>query len=161
MNSLKQDEMTRLGLLGLIPFVASAVALWLSPWLLPQHIALDFHQLALVYGGIIVAYMAGIGAGAMLPPSLNENRSFLPSMLVTLAAFFIILPSGTFFMSLGAAWRHLVIILLLIYLLLRDLSAVEAGALPKWYGALRVRLTFWASASLSLVIGRLFLWGYY
>ena len=165
MRDLKQEEMTRLGLLGLVPFIAGAVALWLSPWLLPRHIALDFHQMALAYGGIIVAYMAGMGAGAMLVSSPgaapDAPRSFLPGMLVTLAAFFFILPPGTFFFSIGAAWRHLVIILLLIYLLLRDLSAVRIGELPGWYGRLRIRLTFWASASLSLIVVRLFLWGYY
>lgn len=147
--------------MGLIPFVAGAAAMWLSPWLMPQHMALDFHQIALAYGGIIVAYMAGMGAGAMLPPSLQETRSFLPSMLATLAALLMILPSGTFIISLGAAWRYLVIIMLLIYLLLRDLSAVQAGGLPGWYGRLRVRLTFWACASLTLIMARLFLWGYY
>ena len=165
MRDLKQEEMTRLGLLGLVPFIAGAVALWLSPWLLPRHIALDFHQMALAYGGIIVAYMAGMGAGAMLVSSPgaapDATRSFLPGMLVTLAAFFFILPPGTFFFSIGAAWRHLVIILLLIYLLLRDLSAVRIGELPGWYGRLRIRLTFWASAALSLIVVRLFLWGYY
>lgn len=161
MRDLKQEEMTRLGLLGLIPFVAGAAALWLSPWILPQHLALDFHQMTLAYGGIIVSYMAGMGAGAMLGPSTGAPRSFLPGMLVTLAAFFFILPPGTFFFSIGAAWRHLVIILLLIYLLLRDLSAVRIGELPGWYGRLRMRLTFWASASLSLIVVRLFLWGYY
>lgn len=165
MRDLKQEEMTRLGVLGLIPFVAGAVALWLSPWILPQHVALDFHQMTLAYGGIIVAYMAGMGAGAMLTShsetASGAPRSFLPGMLVTLAAFFFILPSGTFFFSIGAAWRHLVIILLLIYLLLRDLSAMRIGELPGWYGALRARLTFWACASLSLIVVRLFLWGYY
>lgn len=161
MRDLKQEEMTRLGLLGLVPFIAGAAALWLSPWILPQHIALDFHQMTLAYGGIIVAYMAGMGAGAMLGPSAHATRSFLPGMLVTLAAFFFILPPGTSFFSIGAAWRHLVIILLLIYLLLRDLSAVRIGELPGWYGGLRIRLTFWASAALSLIVVRLFLWGYY
>lgn len=165
MRDLKQEEMTRLGLLGLVPFIAGAAALWLSPWLLPRHVALDFHQMTLAYGGIIVAYMAGMGAGAMLTPppgaAADTPRSFLPGMIVTLAAFFFILPPGTFFFSAGAAWRHLVIILLLIYLLLRDLSAVRIGELPGWYGRLRMRLTFWASASLSLIVVRLFLWGYY
>ena len=169
MTDLKQEEMTRLGLLGLVPFIAGAGALWLSPWIVPQHIALDFHQMALAYGGIIVAYMAGMGAGAMLAPSPGAKsgagpgapRSFLPGMLVALTAFLFILPPGTFFFSIGAAQRHLVIILLLIYLLLRDLAAARIGEAPGWYGRLRIRLTFWASASLSLIVVRLFLWGYY
>ena len=161
MNDPKQEEMTRLGLLGLIPFISGALAVWLAPWLLPTGVALDFHQMTLAYGGIIVASRAGIGAGAMLAPSSPAPRGFLPGMLAALAAFVFILPPGTFFFSIGAAWRHLVIILLLIYLLLRDLSAVRMGETPAWYTPLRIRLTFWACVSLSFIVVRLFLWGYY
>jgi len=161
MRGAQQEEMTRLGLYGLIPFVASAVALWLSPWLLPQYVALDFHQFALVYGGVVAAYLSGAGAGAMLAPKLKQPRGFLPSILVMLAAFFAILPPGTFFLSVGAVWRHLIILLLLIYLLLRDLNNVEAGLAPRWYGVLRTRLTLWAGVSIALIISRLLLWRFY
>ena len=161
METSRQTEMTRLGLLGLTPFVAGAAAVWLSPWALPQHVGLDFHRFALVYGGIIVAYLSGIGAGAMLTPSLRETRSFLPGMIIALAAFVAILPNGTFFFSLGAAQRHGLILLLLIYLLVRDLSAARAGLTPAWYGRLRVRLTLWAGASIGLIILRLVTWGQY
>lgn len=161
MAGMKRMEMTRLGFYGLIPFVAAAVALWLSPFLLPQYIALDFHQLALVYGGVIVAYLSGISAGSILTSNAKHRRRLLPGMLVALAAFFVILPSGTFFMSIGAAWRHFIILLLLIYLLLRDLNSVRAGLLPGWYGALRTRLTLWACFSIALIIGRLLVWGFY
>ena len=161
MEKLRQAEMVRLGYYGLIPFAASAVAMWLSPWLLPQYIALDFHQLALIYGGVIVAYLAGVGAGGQLIALSTSNRSFLPSMLAALAAFFIILPNGVFFLSIGGAWRHLIMILLLIYLLLRDLRSVDLGVLPRWYGALRVRLTLAASTCIALIVVRLFLWGMY
>jgi hypothetical protein len=160
-RDLQQEEMTRLGFYGLTPFVAAAVVLWLSPFVVPLHIALDFHQFALVYGGVIAAYLAGIGAGSMLHPKLNQPRGFLPSMLAALAAVIMILPSGTFIFTIGAAWRHFVILMILIYLLLRDLSAVDAGLLPRWYGELRSRLTFWASVSIALIASRLTLLGYY
>lgn len=160
-QSPQQEEMTRLGFYGLIPFVAGAVALWLSPMILPQHIALDFHQFALVYGGLIVAYLAGVGGGAFLTPKLKSRESFLPGQLITLVAFAAILPSGVFFLSIGAAWRHVIILALLIYLLMRDLNAVNGGALPRWYGTLRTRLTFWAGLSILLIISRLLLWGFY
>jgi len=157
----REAEMTKLGALGLTPFVVSAVSLWLSPWLLPQHIALDFHQFALVYGGIIVAYMAGAGAGANLAPSSKPFGNFLYGQIVTIIAFFTILPSGVFIFILDAAWRHLIILTLLVYLLMRDLAAVSANALPRWYGALRVRLTFLAGVSILLIALRLALWGFY
>ncbi|MHA7871100.1 MAG: DUF3429 family protein [Hyphococcus sp.] len=161
MSRRQKEEMTRLGVYGLIPFAASAAALWMSPWIIPQHIALDFHHLALVYGGIIVAYLAGGGAGAVLAPKAKVTESFLPGQLITLAAFAAILPTGVFFMSIGAAWRHTIILILLIYLLMRDTGAANAGVLPRWYGALRMRLTFWASLSILLIISRLLLWGFY
>lgn len=157
----QQEEMTRLGFLGLAPFAAAAIALWLSPWALPPHIALDFHQIALVYGAAIVAYLAGGGAGATLAPGQKLRDSFLPGQLMTLAAVAAVVPDGVFYLSLGAAWRHVVILILLIYLLLRDLQATNAGLFPKWYGVLRMRLTFWASLALLLIISRLLLWGYY
>ena len=42
MPAPQNEEMTQLGLYGVIPFIVAAVALWLSPLLIPQHIALDF-----------------------------------------------------------------------------------------------------------------------
>lgn len=157
----QEDELTRLGLYGLLPFAVSAAALWLSPYLLPQYIAIDFHQLALVYGGVVAAYLAGAGAGAMLALKPKTGESFLPGLIAALVAVIAILPSGVFFLSIGAAWRQAVILLLFVYLLMRDLSAVSAGLLPRWYGALRMRLTFWAGLFILLIISRLLLWGYY
>ncbi len=157
----QREQMTRLGLYGVIPFIAAAVALWISPVLLPQYIALDFHQLALIYGGVVVVYLSGIEAGALLTIQTKHTRSFLPGMMVTLAAFLVMLPSGTFFFSIGAAWRHLFILALLIYLLLRDLRSVKAGLTPIWYGNLRTRVTLWMSLSIMLIIIRLFVWGFY
>ncbi|MCK5749761.1 MAG: DUF3429 family protein, partial [Oricola sp.] len=153
----QQAEMTQLGYLGLAPFAAAAVALWLSPWLVPGYIALDFHQIALVYGAVIVAYLAGGGAGATLAPGQKLQESFLPGQLMTLAAVAAAIPDGVFYLSLGAVWRHFVILVLLVYLLLRDLQAANAGLFPKWYGKLRMRLTFWASLALLLIMSRLLL----
>lgn len=155
------EEMHQLGFLGLTPFVACAVAMWLSPWLLPVHIALDFHQLALVYGGLIVAYLSGVGAGAMLAPGVKSIRSFLPSQLATLAALIAIVPQGTFFIAIDAVWRHLILLLALIYLLLRDVNGARLGHLAGWYVDLRQRLTFFAAVSIALIAARLALWGYY
>ncbi|WP_425409619.1 DUF3429 family protein [Hyphococcus sp.] len=157
----QQEEMTRLGFYGLTPFIVSAAALWISPFILPLGLALDFHHLALVYGAIIVAYLSGAGAGVTLAPTQKLRESFLPGQLITLTAFVAVIPDGVLFMTLGAAWRHLVILILLIYLLLRDLNATSAGLFPKWYGALRTRLTLWASLSILLIIIRLLTWGYY
>lgn len=157
----QETEMTKLGLYGLTPFVFSAAALWLTPAIIPSRIGLGFHQLALVYGAVIVAYLSGAGAGASLSPAQKKRESFVPGQLIALAAFVAIIPDGAFSLYLGAVWRHVVILALLVYLLMRDLAAVKAGLFPNWYGALRTRLTFWAGLSLLLIISRLVAWGYY
>ena len=161
MKRSQHEDVVRLGFYGLTPFVASAVVLWLSPLVAPQHIALDAHRFTLVYGAIVVSFLAGIGAAASIIANREERSSFLPPIIVTLVAVIAIVPDGTFFYSLGAAWRHLIILLALLYLLMRDMAAVDAGFLPRWYGALRSRLTFWAVLSLALIISRLMLWGFY
>lgn len=162
MSKRSQQELHQLGFLGLTPFVAGAAALWLCPWLLPWHIALDFHQFALAYGGLVTAYIAGAGAGAgaMLSPGAKNIRSFLPSQLAVLAALVATLPSGVFFLSIGAAWRHAILLLALIYLMLRDLNGERLGHLPRWYVDLRQRLTFFAALSIALMAARLALAGY-
>ncbi|PQA89170.1 DUF3429 domain-containing protein [Hyphococcus luteus] len=157
----QQAEMTKLGLYGLAPFFIAAAALWASPTVLAPRVALGFHQIALVYGAVIVAYLAGAGAGTSLAPAQKLRESFVPGQLITLAAFAAIIPDGVFSLYLGAVWRHVVILVLLAYLLMRDLNAVNAGLFPKWYGALRTRLTFWAGLALLLIISRLLIWGYY
>jgi len=161
MQRSQREQMTRLGLWSLLPFIVGAVALWISPYILPMHIALDFHQFALVYGGITVAYLAGAGAGAILTPKVKTAGSYIPGLIITLIAFLAILPSGVFFFSIGSVWRHTIILLLLVYILMRDYEAVKAGLLPRWYGALRMRLTFWAGLAILLIISRLLLWGFY
>ena len=80
---------------------------------------------------------------------------------MALVALIAILPRGTFLFSLGAAWSQLVILILLIYLLMRDLAAVNDGILPRWYGTLRTRLTFWAGLAILMMISRLLLLGFY
>ncbi len=160
-KSKQKAEMTRLGFYGLAPFFIAAAALWLSPAIIPSHFALDFHLLALAYGAVIIAYLSGAGAGATLNPGQKLQESFVPGQLIALVAFAAILPDGVFMMSLGAAWRHVIILILLFYLLMRDLAATNAGIFPKWYGALRLRLTFWAGLAIVLIMSRLLLWGYY
>ncbi len=151
-----QEEMTRLGFFGLAPFVFGAAILWLSPFLIPQWAALNAHTLILAYGGIIAAYMAGAGAGAGLKSLAAQP--LLPGMIAALIAWFAIWPSGLLYFSVPAVWRYLLLILVLLWLLLRDLRA--AADFPSWYGPLRIRLTMWASLSLALIAARLASWGY-
>ncbi|MFQ5564057.1 MAG: DUF3429 domain-containing protein [Parvularculaceae bacterium] len=158
---LQEDEITRLGFIGLIPFAVGAAGLWLSPWILPQTLALDLHVITLAYAGVIAVYLAGIGAGAKLAPRLEARGEFISGAVAVLAVWTAIWQGGVFYFSIGAVWRYLIILLVLVYLLMRDRAAVRAGLLPLWYGELRTRLTFWAGMSMVLIMSRLMLWGYY
>ena len=157
----KQEELTRLGFLGLIPFGTAAILIWFVPLVAPKStFPLMLHSMALAYGGVIASYMAGIGAGGLLAGPPKTDEAFLPGMIAALVAWLAIWTNMPFGIVIPGAWRHAMVLLVLIYLLLRDLRAVEAGNLPSWYGALRMRLTFWASVSILAIMSRLILWGH-
>lgn len=153
----QQEEMTRFGMLALAPFIFGAAMMWMAPLIIPQWVALNVHTLVLAYGGIIAAYIAGVGAGAGLKS--RAPISLLPGMIATLFAWFAIWPSGFLTYSLPAVQRYMILIAVFVWILLRDLRA--AGDFPSWYGALRTRLTFWASISLILIMARLISWRYF
>lgn len=153
----KQDEMTRLGLFSVAPFVVGAAVMWTSPLILPQWAALNIHTLVLSYGGIVAAYLAGVGAGAAFKS--RAPVSALPGAIAALAAWFAIWPGGFLYFSVPAVQRYLILIAVFVWLLLRDLRA--AGDFPSWYGALRTRLTFWTCVSLFLIMARLLSWHNY
>lgn len=152
-----QEEMTRLGFLGLAPFAAGALIMWTSPLIVPQWIALNVHTLVLSYGGIVAAYLAGVGAGI----ALNSHRSgsALPGAIAALCAWFATLHGGILTFSVGAVQRYLILIAVFVWILMRDLQA--QGDAPSWYGALRTRLTFWACIFLILIMARLLSWRFY
>ena len=156
-----QEEMTRLGFYGLAPFVAGAVAMWVSPFLLPQWAALNIHSLILAYAGIIAAFLAGAGAGSSLKGGHETYEAFLPRMVAVLIAWFAIWPGGFLTFSVPAVWRYVIIIAVFAWLLMRDLATVASGGFPSWYGALRIRLTFWACVALVLIMARLITWRYF
>ncbi len=157
----QEETLTRLGLISLIPFAVAAAGVWLSPWALPQRYALDLHVITLAYAGVVAVYIAGVDAGARLAPKLGARKGFASGMAAALAVWIALLQGGVFYLSIGAVWRYLIILGVLIFLLRRDLAAIRDGLLPKWYGALRMRLTFWMSIGLVLIMSRLLLWGYY
>lgn len=149
-----QEEMTRLGLFGLVPFVFGAAVMWTSPLIVPQWAALNIHTLVLSFGGIVAAYLAGIGAGSAL--RIHSPASLVGGVTATLAAWFAIWPGGFLYFSVPAVQRYLILIAVFAWILLRDLR--RAGDFPSWYGALRTRLTFWACISLILIMARLLSW---
>jgi len=156
-----QEEMTRLGFFGAAPFVFGAAAMWMAPFIIPQWAALNIHTIVLAYAGVIAAFLAGTGAGASLKGGHDAYEPFLPRMIAVLIAWFAIWPGGFLTFSVPAVWRYVIIIAVFAWLLMRDLATTAKGGFPAWYGALRTRLTFWACASLILIMSRLIIWRYY
>ncbi|MEL6506200.1 MAG: DUF3429 domain-containing protein [Pseudomonadota bacterium] len=151
--------LTRLGYLGLIPFGFGAGIAWLSPWLVAPGLALTIATGTLAYGGIIAAYMAGMGAGGLLGQNRPGVMTYLSGMIATLVAWLMIIPDGYFFLSIAPVWRVVGLFAVFIYLYARDLQLAVAGTWPDWYARLRFRLTAWVVIALVALGARLLLWG--
>ena len=129
-----------LGLAGLIPFVAGAVAAWANIPLLPPAAGL---KLAIIYGAIILSFLGGIRWGTAIGPydkgrqALEFPASVLGSLAGLAAAFLPAIPALTLLIAgflMQGLW---------------DVMSVDAGRLPHWFGRLRMILT--AGAVVSLV----------
>jgi hypothetical protein len=129
-----------LGLAGLIPFFAGALGLWFPIGLLPPETAL---RLETGYGAIILSFLGGIRWGTALGPydQRRQAREFALSVLGSLAGlaalFLAPLPALTLLIAgflMQGLW---------------DVTSVEAGRLPSWFGKLRMILT--AGAVISLI----------
>ncbi len=148
----RKTELTILGYAGLTPFAAAAV----GAWALPNPHAGEAAGVGLVYGAVIAAYMAGMGAGALIvaDPSTNDlgrpREPLLAGMVAALVAWLAAAPS-IFGVDPAPTARAVTLILVFAWLLLRDLRAVSGGGLPAWYGPLRIRLTAGACAALAAI----------
>ena len=154
MSESRKRELTQLGLFGLVPFIICFIGVWLSPWIVSYQAADGLRALALFYGAIIVSYLAGFSGGGILAKSPGTSEPLLPGMIAALAAWLALLPADAFGVALRDYMRFFLVIAALAYLLLRDLRAVAEGLLPAWFGALRIRLTFWAVISLMMIMAR-------
>jgi hypothetical protein len=129
-----------LGLAGLIPFAAGALALWAPLPILTSELGL---KLIVTYGAIILSFLGGIRWGTAIGPydggrmSFEFSASVLGSLAGLAAVFLPSVPALTLLVAgflIQALW---------------DVTSVEAGRLPNWFGKLRMVLT--AGAVISLV----------
>ncbi len=129
-----------LGLAGLIPFAAGAASLWIPLAGLAPELGL---KLIIGYGAVILSFLGGIRWGTAMGPydTRRQGLEFLASVLGSLAGLAAILipavPALTLLIAgflMQALW---------------DVTSVEAGRLPAWFGKLRMLLT--AGAVISLI----------
>ena len=132
-----------LGLAGLIPFLGGAAALWtMLPGLAPERGL----QLIIAYGAIILSFLGGIRWGTAIGPydTRRQGLEFAASVLGSLAglaAIFIpAVPALTLLIAgflMQALW---------------DVTSVESGRLPAWFGKLRMLLTAGAVISFTAAL---------
>ena len=129
-----------LGPLGLIPFVAGALA----PWLLPAERLPDAGLALAGYGAVILSFLGGVHWGLAAPAGrpLQIGLSVLPSLIGWLALLVANLyaPAPALWL-LAAAFAAL---------LPGDLLAAGRGLAPPWYPRLRLPLTLVAVACLAV-----------
>ena len=128
------------GLAGLVPFVVAASAQWITLTWVERDWAL---AAGMIYGAIVLSFTGGIRWGTAIGPygSARQREEFGLSLIPPLAGWTaLLLPSipGLCLLMAGflaqAMW---------------DVTTVENGRLPPWFGKLRLGLT--AGAVLSLI----------
>ncbi len=129
-----------LGLAGLIPFAAGGLAMWSQFAPLPPEEGL---KLVTAYGALILTFLGGIRWGTAIGPygSHRQAVEFVGSVMGALAGL------AALFLAPVPALTLLIACLLL--QALWDVTSVEEGRLPQWFGKLRMVLT--GGAVLALI----------
>ena len=135
-----------LGLAGVLPFVAAALAQWLPIPGLPAGLAFEAGR---TYGAIILSFLGGIRWGTAMGPYGPKRQSleFATSVLASLAGFTALFLPPVLGLSLLVAG--------FLMQALWDVLSVEAGRLPPWFGKLRMILTAGAVIALLALLLRL------
>lgn len=133
-----------LGLAGLLPFYACALALWLGP---PDASALS---VLLAYAAVILSFLGAVHWGRALASPEQQNWSVLgwsvaPALIGWLAAGWMDAAPALLLLIVGF-WAAFVV----------DMRAVADGRFPRWYLALRKLLS--ALVVLALAISLLAVW---
>ncbi len=153
-----------LSLLGLLPFLACMIIVWVMPPDYPYGSSII--ALNLFYGAIIASFLSGIHWGVGLiygaaggregdVAAIRLSWSVIPSLMAWLAIF----PTDLFVFGGGQAVlvRYGILIAAFLLILLGDLTKAGGTGLPRWYGQMRVRLTFYVVSMLILVMIKVWL----
>lgn len=150
-----QRVLTFLGYLGAVPFLIGALIVWTTPVLVPVQVANWAACASLAYGAVIVAYMAGMGGGAMLAANQPSGGRLLAGMVATIAGWIALWPYSDMTDGSPALIRYMVVIGALWFLCFQDLAASRSGEFPAWYAPLRIRLTLAATVGLAGIVARI------
>lgn len=131
----------RLGLAGLIPFLAPALALWMQG---PEYSGTAL-QLQFGYAAVILSFLGGVHWGRALAGDRFGPAwpRLLWSVVPSLIGWALLLVPDAYLLVIGFAVAFSVAYIV-------DVRAVRAGMFPTWYGKLRKILTIGVLASLIL-----------
>lgn len=151
-----------LSYLGLLPFFATMMVLWLSPSAFSYTTAGNMTWWGLFYGAIILSFLGGIRWGiAMLSPGVKVSEfisldRLTMSIVPALIAWLLVVPATLSQMVPSAlAIRYGILLIAFLFLLDSDMRASREGAAPDWYGGMRLKITLFLAAMLILIILRL------
>jgi uncharacterized protein DUF3429 len=158
-----ERQATILAYSGLVPFFALFIVVWLTPGLIDIGPGTQIIYWGMMYGAILLSFMGGIHWGIALMQT-RENRDltsilerFSGSLLPAIIGWIAIIPSYLLGpVIIPSFWRFALMLFAFIYLLIADQRSVRNGLLPKWYGRLREKITFFLAMILLLIIVRLF-----
>lgn len=132
MNTLDKQFATRLGVLGLVPFVLLTLLCWIVH---PEWMGY-FINAQLIYGIAILAFVGGLHWGLALMvkdrPDSEVKKDLLWGVLPAIIAWFAMADMG-----LGFAFQIIAFIFAYQY----DKRMYRRFALPEWFVELRFRLT--------------------
>jgi len=133
-----------LGYLGLIPFLACAVGLWLAPGRLHGLILYSL----LTYSVIILAFLGAVHWGlAMREGGITAPQQLIVSVIPAL--------TGWIALALPPTWGFTILIIAFGLQFVADVLATKRGLAPSWYPRLRAPLTIGVILSLLVSVALL------
>ncbi len=137
-----------LGLLGLVPFVAGGIGVWLDGL---GDLRYALPMLVLIYSALIASFLGGVRWGAAMQNGVTAQQ---PRYLVM-----SIIPSLLGFVALTLPIVSGLLLLIIIFLsqALTDTLAVKAGHLQSWFAPLRLVLSTGVCLSLVSILSEMLL----
>ncbi|WOI52874.1 DUF3429 domain-containing protein [Parvularcula sp. LCG005] len=142
-----ESRATALGYAGLIPFAAAGLLIWLQPpslsWLVN-----GFVYATLIYGAIILSFMAGARWGAGI--ATGDSDKLTPAIVAALIAWLAVLPRDVIpGYDPTYSVRYLILLASFIGLFVHEVSARDWD---HWYSGLRFRLTMMVAGLIILIM---------
>lgn len=124
---------------GTLPFFGAAII----PIIQPDFSDLNYNNVILTYGAVIVSFIAGIHWGAYLFKEIRVNL-FIHSNIIALLAWIAVVTS--------ASWSGWILILCFSNLLFIDIKLYNTGTIEPWYFRLRTTASLIVISTIAIHI---------